>query len=97
LANAFNQDTVSYFRIWGAACLGLLIGLFLASVPAAAAVYPVSGIWTAIDTDFSAAANETCVAVKTSISEMIIFAKDKRYVRCRPEALFRRRCGHFSG
>jgi hypothetical protein len=88
LANAFNQDTVSYFRIGGAASLGLLIGLFLVSVPAAAEVYPVSGVWTAIDTDFPAAANEACVAVKTfgveavsknSISEMIIFAKDKRY------------------
>jgi hypothetical protein len=88
LANAFNQDTASYFRIWGAASLGLLIGLILVSVPAAADVYPVSGVWTAIDTDFPAAANEACVAVKTfgveavskkSISEMIIFAKDKRY------------------
>jgi hypothetical protein len=45
-------------------------------------------VWTAIDTDFPAAANETCVGVKTfgvealskkSISEMIILAKDKRY------------------
>jgi hypothetical protein len=62
LANAFNQDTVSYFRIGGAASLGLLIGLFLVSVPAAAEVYPVSGVWTAIDTDFPAAANEACVA-----------------------------------
>jgi hypothetical protein len=45
-------------------------------------------VWTAIDTDFPAAANETCVGVKTfgvealskkAISEMMIFAKDKRY------------------
>jgi hypothetical protein len=88
LANAFNQETVSYFRIAGAGSLGLLIGLILFSFPAAAEVYPVSGVWTAIDTDFPAAANETCLAVKTfgveavakkSVSEMIIFAKDKRY------------------
>ena len=88
MANAFNQETVSYFRIAGAGSLGLLIGLILFSFPAAAEVYPVSGVWTAIDTDFPAAANEACVAVKTfgvealskkSISEMIIFAKDKRY------------------
>jgi hypothetical protein len=88
LANAFNQETVSYFRIAGAGSLGLLIGLILISFPAAAEVYPVSGVWTAIDTDFPAAANETCLAVKTfgveavakkSVSEMIIFAKDKRY------------------
>ena len=83
MANAFNQETVSYFRIAGAGSLGLLIGLILFSFPAAAEVYPVSGVWTAIDTDFPA-----CLAVKTfgveavakkSVSEMIIFAKDKRY------------------
>ncbi len=88
LAKAFNRNIASYFRIGGAASLGLLIGLVLVSVPAAAEVYPVSGVWTAIDTDFPAAANEACVAVKTfgveavskkSISEMIIFAKDKKY------------------
>ena len=88
MANVFNQDTVSYFRIRGPASVGLLIGPILVSAPAAAEVYPVSGVWTAIDTDFPAAANEACVAVKTfgvealskkSISEMIIFAKDKRY------------------
>jgi hypothetical protein len=88
LANAFNQEIVSYSRIGGAASLGLLIGLILFAFPAAAEVYPVSGVWTAIDTDFPAAANETCLAVKTfgveavskkSISELIIFAKDKRY------------------
>jgi hypothetical protein len=87
LANAFNQDTVSYFRVGAAASLGLLIGLVLVSI-AAAEVYPIGGVWTSIDIDFPAAANETCVAVKTfgveavskkSISEMIIFAKDKRY------------------
>jgi hypothetical protein len=75
------------FRIGGAASLGLLIGLILFSFPAAAEVYPVSGVWTAIDTDFPAAANETCLAIKTfgveavskkNISEMIIFAKDTR-------------------
>jgi hypothetical protein len=86
LANAFNQEIVSYSRIGGAA--GLLICVILFSFPAAAEVYPVSGVWIAIDTDFPSAANETCLAVKTfgveavskkSISEMIIFAKDKRY------------------
>jgi hypothetical protein len=65
-----------------------LISLFLVTGPAAAEVYPVSGVWTAIGTDFPAAGIEACVAVKTfgvealskkSISEMIIFAKDKRY------------------
>jgi hypothetical protein len=90
LANVFNREIASHSRIGGTSSLGLLIGLFLISFAAAAAakVYPVSGVWTAIDTDFPAAANETCLAVKTfgveavskkSVSEMIIFAKDKRY------------------
>ena len=85
MTNAFNQKITSRSRLRGAASLGLLIGLILFSFPAAAEVYPVSGVWTAIDTDFPAAGNETCLAVKTfgvnakSIAEMIIFAKDKRY------------------
>jgi hypothetical protein len=88
LANAFNQKIAGRSRLRGVSSLGLLIGLILFSFPAAAEVYPVSGVWTAIDTDFPAAGNETCLAVKTfgvdavskkSIAEMIIFAKDKRY------------------
>src|ERR1700694_1929207 len=75
-------------RVGSVPSLGLLIGLILFSFPAAAQVYPVSGVWAAIDSQFPIAANETCIAVKTfgveavskkSISEMIIFAKDKRY------------------
>jgi hypothetical protein len=88
LANAVNYEIASRSRLGGVSSLGLLIGLILYSIPAAAEVYPVSGVWVAIDTDFPAAANEICLAVKTfgveavskkSISEMIIFAKDKRY------------------
>jgi hypothetical protein len=50
--------------------------------------FTVSGVFVAVDTGFPAAANETCLAVKTfgveavskkSNAEMIIFAKDKRY------------------
>jgi len=45
-------------------------------------------VWAAIDSQFPTARNESCIAVRTfgveavskkSISEMIIFAKDKRY------------------
>jgi hypothetical protein len=88
LANALDREIASYSRIGGASSLGLLIGLFLISFAAAAEVYPVSGVWTAIDTNFPAAEIETCLAVKTfgveavskkSVSELIIFAKDKRY------------------
>jgi hypothetical protein len=49
----------------GECLLALLIGLILISFPAAADAYPVSGVWTATDTDFPAAANETCIAIKT--------------------------------
>jgi hypothetical protein len=59
LTNAFNQKIASRSRLRAAASLGLLIGLILFSFPAAAEVYPVSGVWTAIDTDFPAAGNET--------------------------------------
>jgi hypothetical protein len=87
LAHAVNHEIGSRSRHRGVSSLGLLIGLIL-SFPAAAEVYPVSGVWTATDSDFPAAAIETCIAVKTfgveavskkSVSEMIIFAKDKRY------------------
>jgi hypothetical protein len=88
LANTGNHEIASRSRVGSVPFLGLLIGLVLFSFPAAAQVYPVSGVWAAIDSQFPIAANETCIAVKTfgveavskkSILEMIIFAKDKRY------------------
>jgi FlaG/FlaF family flagellin (archaellin) len=88
LAHAVNHEIGSRFRHGRVSSLGLLIGLILISFPAAAEVYPVSGVWTAADADYPAAANETCIAVKTfgveavsrkSVSELIIFANDKRY------------------
>jgi hypothetical protein len=88
LANVVNNEIASRSRVGAVPSLGLVIGLSLFSVPAAAQVYPVSGVWAAIDSQFRTAANETCIAVKTfgveavskkSVSEMIIFAKDKRY------------------
>jgi hypothetical protein len=87
-ANAVNHEIASRSCFRGVASLGLLIGLFLFSFPAAAQVYPVSGVWAAIDLQFPAATNETCIAVKTfgveavskkSISEMIIFTGQKRF------------------
>jgi hypothetical protein len=83
-----GREIASRSRLRGVLSLGLLLGLFLFSFPVTAQVYPVSGVWTAIDSQFPAAANETCVAVKTfgveavskkSISKMNIFARDKRY------------------
>jgi hypothetical protein len=88
LANAVNTEIASRSRVGAALFLGLLIGLIPFSFPVAAQVYPVSGVWAAIDSHFPISAIETCIAVKTfgveavskkSISEMVIFAKDKRY------------------
>jgi hypothetical protein len=88
LANVVNNEIACRSRVGGVPSLGLVIGLSLFSFPAAAQVYPVRGVWTAIDSQFPSAANETCIAIKTfgvkavskkSVSEMIIFAKDKRY------------------
>ena len=88
MANVVNNEIASRSRVGGVPSLGLVIGLSLFSFPAAAQVYPVSGVWAAIDSQFPTATNETCIAVKTfgveavskkSVSEMIIFAKDKRY------------------
>ena len=82
MAHAVNHEIGSRSRHRGVSSLGLLIGLILFSFPAAAEVYPVSGVWTAADTEYPAAANETCIAVKTfgveavarkSVSELIIF------------------------
>jgi hypothetical protein len=88
LANAVYKEVVGRSRVRGVPSAGLLIGLILFSFPAAAQVYPVSGVWAAIDSQFPTAVNETCIAIKAfgveavsrkSISGMIIFAKDKRY------------------
>ena len=88
MANVVHNEIACCFHVGGVPSLGLVIGLSLFSFAAAAQVYPVSGVWAAIDSQFPTAANETCIAVKTfgveavskkSVSEMIIFAKNKRY------------------
>jgi hypothetical protein len=88
LAHPVNQEIASLSSLKGALSLGLLIGLFLFSYAAAAQVYPVSGVWATIDSQFPTATNETCIAVRTfgveavskkSISEMIIFTGQKRF------------------
>jgi hypothetical protein len=44
LANIANNEIASRSRIGGVPSLGLVIGLSLFSFPAAAQVYPVSGV-----------------------------------------------------
>jgi hypothetical protein len=87
LANVVNNEIASRSSVGRVPSLGLVIGLSLLSFPAAAQVYPVSGVRAAIDSQFPTAAGETCIVKtfgveavsKKSVSEMIIFAKDKRY------------------
>jgi hypothetical protein len=89
LTNAANRNR-GKSRVAGALFLCSLIGLILSSVPAAAAdvTYPVSGVFAAINPEFPNGTIEICTAVKIfgvqavtakSISELIIFANDKRY------------------
>ena len=86
MQKAFSPNIFRQCRIMRASAL--VIGLSVISFPAAAEVYPVSGVWTAINPDFPAAANETCITLKAigidavskkSISEIIIFAGQKRF------------------
>jgi hypothetical protein len=67
-----------------------LIGVILLSYPALAdgLAYPVSGVFAAIDSEFPNAEFEVCMSVRTfgvaavtkkSITELIIFSKDKRH------------------
>jgi hypothetical protein len=67
------------------AILGCLV---VATLPAAADVYPVSGVWVASNPAFPVAAEEACFIIRTfgveavsrkSIFEMIIFTTNKRY------------------
>ena len=68
--------------------LVLFVGLVSISLPAAAQVYPVNGVFSAIDPKYPADRNEACMALKTfgveavskqAIPGLIIFSKNKRY------------------
>jgi hypothetical protein len=76
-----NHKLVGFAAALASTCLFL-------SFPAAADVYPVSGVWVAPDSEFPIAADEACFTIKTfgleavarkSIAEMIIFTNEKRY------------------
>jgi len=65
----------------------LLAGVIFLSFPAAAQVYPINGVFSAIDLDYPDR-NAACMALKTfgiealsqrAIPELIIFANEKRY------------------
>jgi hypothetical protein len=76
----FNGKTL--FRVGLLFCCSILF-----SFPAAAQVYPISGVWVAIDPRYPKATSEVCLAVKTFgieavsndfIAELIIFDKDRK-------------------
>ena len=65
-----------------------LVCLLLGTLPAAADVYPVEGVWAAPHPEFPISTDEACFTVKTigvdavarkSIAQLVIFTGDKRY------------------
>jgi hypothetical protein len=86
MSNPFNRESSIHSRS-GAIAL-LVIALVLFSVPAIAQVYPVNGVFSAIDARYPSDRAEACMAIKTfgvdavtqeAVAELIIFMKDKRY------------------
>jgi hypothetical protein len=64
-----------------------LVGLLLSS-PAVADIYPIRGVWVALNRDFPIEPNEACFTVRLSgikavarkfIAELLIFNENKRY------------------
>lgn len=89
MLNAVEHKILGGSRVVGAPC-GLLLGSLLFFSPTAAAeqVYPISGVWVAIDEGFPAAAGEVCLAVKTfgveaasrnAVTGLTIFSSNRRY------------------
>jgi hypothetical protein len=85
LANVGNHEIrcKTFFRVGLLFCCSILF-----SLPAAAQSYPISGVWAAIDPQFSKTISEMCIAVKTFgieavannlIAEIIIFDQNKRF------------------
>jgi hypothetical protein len=88
MPNPFNRESSTHSRSGAIAPLVLLIALVLFSVPATAQVYPVNGVFSAIDARYPSDRAEGCMALKTfgvdavtqeAVAELIIFTKDKRY------------------
>src|SRR5690349_13436451 len=86
MSNPFKHESSTHSRLGAMVPLVLLIALI--SVPAAAQVYPVNGVFSAIDAKYPSDRAEACMALKTfgvdavtqeAVGELIIFTKDKRY------------------
>jgi predicted small secreted protein len=85
LANVGNHEIRSktFFRVGLLFCCSILF-----SLPAAAQSYPISGVWVAIDPQFSKTISEMCIALKAFgteavannlIAEITIFDQNKRF------------------
>jgi len=89
LSSAVKHKMRNESRVAGPALFALLIGSFLFSdhTSAAEQVYPVKGVWVAIDARYPAAEGEVCLAIKTfgveaarkAVAELTIFSDNKRY------------------
>jgi len=83
-----SQELSRMSRLRVMSSLVVFTGLASISFSAAAQVYPVNGVFSAIDPQYPAYRNEACLALKTfgveavskqAIPGLIIFSKDKRY------------------
>jgi hypothetical protein len=89
LTYAGKPKTADETHAAGWALCALLTSSLLFPNPTLAAqqVYPVTGVWVAIDAHYPAAAGEVCLAVKTfgmeaarkAVAELTIFSDNKRY------------------
>ena len=90
MTNAVEHNSRRNSRVVGASFRSVLLCSVLSSCPTAATeqVYPISGVWVAIDEAFPAAAAEVCLAVKTfgveaasrkAVTELTIFSSNRRY------------------
>src|SRR5579859_5553421 len=79
----------SRYRLARVASLGLIgATMYSFSFAAVAEIYPVDGVWTAINSTFPVDRSQTCTSLKIfgtesvsrkSITELVIFAKNKRF------------------
>jgi hypothetical protein len=92
MTNAVEHSSRRNSRVVGTSSYALVLVLctltFSSPTAAAEPVYPIKGVWVAIDERFPAAAGEVCLDVKTfgvesasrkAVTEVTIFSDDERY------------------
>jgi hypothetical protein len=87
MCTASNQDNVRHCRLGAMASLVTIAALVFVPSAAAAQVYPVNGVFSAIDAEYPDR-NGACMALKAfgieavskqAVPELIIFSNDKRH------------------